>query len=231
MFGKLVRTTVAAAVVAGGLVAGVQVPAAQAKTVKVCVKKKSGEMRLLTKKKCKKGWKKVTWNQKGDTGPQGNQGADGPNLKVKDGNGATLGTFLGVFPQGFPLVFVQIDGGAYTYTPNGLLYPAGSGSPDFKNNTCSGTAYLTASSPLSAQLLTGSAGGPGRLVYRQTTPNLGAALAWQFTTTTENAVAVQLYELNSAGACVADGGPFNGILVALSPVTAPQDVPGPLTIG
>ncbi|MBK6764125.1 MAG: hypothetical protein IPG68_13000 [Micrococcales bacterium] len=49
MFGRLVRITVATAIVAGGMVAGVQVPAAQAKTVKVGVKKKSGEMRLLTK--------------------------------------------------------------------------------------------------------------------------------------------------------------------------------------
>ncbi|MBK6764126.1 MAG: hypothetical protein IPG68_13005 [Micrococcales bacterium] len=173
----------------------------------------------------------MSWNEQGATGPQGNQGAQGPNLKVKDGTGATLGTFLGILPQGYPLLFVQIDGGAYTYTPSGLLYPLGIGSPKFKDNACTGAAYMDANSPLTAQLLTGSAGGPTRMVYRRTSPTLGPALAWQFTTTTENAVAVQLYELNSAGACVADGGPYNGTLVALSPVAAPPDVPGPLTIG
>ena len=50
----------AIAIGTGALLGGAAVPA-QAKTVKACVKKKSGEVRILTgKKTCKKGWKKVS---------------------------------------------------------------------------------------------------------------------------------------------------------------------------
>jgi len=232
MVGRFTRVTLATAVAVGGLVAGVEAPAAQAKTVKACVKKKTGEMRILTKKKCKKGWKKVSWNQKGKTGPQGNQGAQGPNLMVKDGAGNTMGRFLGVFPMGLPLIFVEIDGGGYTFMPNGLLYPLGSGSPQFKTNACTGTGYVPADSELSKQLYVGSAGGPTRLVWRRTDPSLGAALAWKFTTATENVVATQMYELDNDGTCdPVSGGAYSGTLVAMESVPAPADVPGPLTIG
>ena len=89
MFKKSSRIALATALGASVLVAGSAAVPAQAKTVKACVKKSTGELRILTgsKTKCKKGWKKISWNQKGDTGPQGNQGAQGPNLVVKDGTG------------------------------------------------------------------------------------------------------------------------------------------------
>lgn len=230
---KLSSTGLAAALGVSLMMAGSVAVPAQAKTVNACVKKSTGELRMLTgkKKKCKKGWKKVSWNQKGDTGPQGNPGAQGPNLMVKDGNGQVLGRFLGTFPMGPLLVFVEINGGSYTYMPNGLLYPLGIQSPNFKDNACAGPAYVTSSSPTSTSLITGSAGGPSRIVYRRTNPTFGAPLAWQFSTTTENAVAVQLYERDSSGACTPDGAPYNGQLVKLESVPAPQDVPGPLTIG
>lgn len=233
MIKKLSRSGLAAALGVSLLVAGGAAMPAQAKTVKACVKKSTGELRMLTgkKKKCKKGWKKVSWNQKGDTGPQGNQGAQGPNLMVKDGNGQVLGRFLGTFPSGLMIIFVEVGGGSYTYTPNGLLYPLGGPSPNFKDAACAGTAYMTADSPLTAQLIAGSVGGPSRIVYRKTTPVLGAPRAWEFTATTENAVAVQLYDLDPSGACTPDGPPYNGTLAKLNPVTAPPDVPGPLTIG
>ncbi len=129
-----------------------------------------------------------------------------------------------------------MDGGSYAFTPSGVLYPLGSSSPTFKNNTCTGTAYADSDSALSTQLLTGSAGGPSRLVYRPTSPSLGAAFAWQLTTTTENVVNLPLWELDDTGTCVADTtypGPayYTGTLVALQSVAAPPDVPGPLTIG
>jgi hypothetical protein len=211
----------------GLLLAGGAVPA-QAKTVKVCVKKSSGEMRLLTKKKCKKGWKKVTWNQKGDTGPQGNQGAQGPNLTVKDGTGKVLGRYVGLYPAGFALMFVEINSGIYLYAPNGQLFPGFSSSPSFKTNTCNGTAYIRSSSPQTTQLYTQSAGGPTRIVYRVTNPVPGAISAWALTATTES-VNQTMYVLNSSGVCTADGN-YNGTLVALQSVAAPADVPGPLTI-
>lgn len=181
------------------------------------------------KKKCKKGWKKVSWNQKGDTGPQGNpHGAQGPNLVVKDGTGKVMGRFLGTFPSGPLMIFVEINGGTFSYLPNGFLYPVGSGSPKFKDNACAGSAYLTASDPLTTQLLTGSAGGPSRIVYRRTSPTLGAALAWEFTTTTtENVVAQQMYDLDSAGLCAADGGPFQRIPRETEPGRDPGGRPRP----
>lgn len=211
------------------LVAGGTAIPAQAKTVKACVKKSTGEVRILTgRKKCKKGWKKVSWNHKGETGPQGNQGAQGPNLTVKDGTGKVLGKFLGLYPAGFAVMFVEIDGGSYAYAPSGVAYPFGSGSPAFKTNTCNGTAYARSSSPQTTLLITGAAGGPTRLVYRKTNPSLGPAFAWAFTTTTESVNQI-MYVLDDTGACVADGN-HNGTIVAVQSVTAPPDVPGPLTI-
>ncbi len=168
MLKQILGAGTAVAVGAGALLGGVASPV-QAKTVKACVKKKTGEVRILTgKKKCKKGWKKTSWNQKGKTGPQGNQGPQGPNLVVKDGTGKVLGKFLGVLPEGLTLFSVEIDGGSYLYLPNGLIYPGfSSTSPSFKTNACSGTGYVESSSPLSTQFLTGSAGAhQARLPHR-----------------------------------------------------------------
>jgi hypothetical protein len=231
VFKKSSRIALATALGASVLVAGGAAVPAQAKTVKACVNKSTGELRILTgsKNKCKKGWKKISWNKKGATGPQGNQGAQGPNLVVKDGTGKVLGKFLGLFPAGFALMFVEIDGGSYLYAPNGTVYPFGGGSPAFKTNTCTGTGYVRSSSPQSTQLITGSAGGPTRLVYRKSDPPLGPTFAWAFTATTETVNQV-MYTLDSAGNCVADGN-HNGTIVALQSVAAPPDVPGPLTIG
>ncbi len=216
----------ASALGAGLLVAGGVAPS-QAKTVKVCVKKSTGEMRLLSKKKCKKGWKKVTWNQKGDTGPQGNQGAQGPNLVVKDGGGNVLGDLVGTLPMSLEVVMVRVNGGIYMYRFDGVVYPMGS--PAYKNNTCSGTAFIPSTSATTTAFLTGSAGGPSRLVYRPTSPGMGPVAAYQFTTTTEN-VNQNMWELDDTGTCVA-GTPHNGTLVALQQVASPPDVTGPLTIG
>ncbi len=159
----------------------------QSKT-KVCVKKSSGEMRLLTKKKCKKGWKKITWNQKGSTGPQGDQGAQGPNLTVK----------RAASPAGIPLMFVEINGGIFLYGPNGQIFPA---SRRRQTSTCDG--HLESSSPQTTQLITQSAGGPGRIMHRVTNPAPGAIKAWSLTATTET-VNQMMYKLNDTGACVVD---------------------------
>jgi hypothetical protein len=233
VFKKSSRIALATALGASVLVAGSAAVPAQAKTVKACVNKSTGELRILTgKKKCKKGWKKISWNKKGATGPQGNPGAQGPNLSVKDSTGKVLGKFLGVFPQGLTLLSVEIDGGAYTYLPNGLLFTSFmSDSPRYKTNDCTGTAYLTSSSAITTQFLTGSAGGPSRVAYRKTDPTYGPPQAWEFTSTSENAVALQLYRRDKTFTCLPEAAVYNGTLVVLSPVPAPPDVPGPLTIG
>ncbi len=232
MLKKFTRIGLATMLGASLLVGAGAVIPAQAKTVNACVKKSTGEVRILSgKKKCKKGWKKISWNQKGKAGPQGNQGAQGPNLSVIDGNGKTVGRFLGLFPEGPTLIFVEIDGGSYMFLPNGTLFSIGGGSPSFKTSTCDGTAYLQSSSAQTTQFITGSAGGPSRLVYRPIQPTFGPASAWKFSTTTEAVNALPMWELNDTGACVPDPPNFTGTLVTLERVTAPLDVPGPLKIG
>jgi hypothetical protein len=224
-----------------GLVAGVGIGTAvpaQAKTVVACVKKSNGKVKVLTTKKkqmkkCKKGWKKVSWNQTGATGPTGPvgpTGAQGPSQLVKDGTGKPLGKFLGIYPAGLPIISVLIDGGAYLYYPDGKVLPLGGASPSFKTNTCNGTPYVESTSAQTTAFLVGSVGGPTRVVYRPSSPTLGPTSAWAFTATTENAVNVQTYALNNAGVCTAEVGLFTGTLITLQQVTAPPDVPGPLTI-
>lgn len=228
------RAALAGLLAAGLLVGGAAAAPAKAKPVKACVKKSTGEVRILSgsKKKCSKGWKKVSWNKKGKTGEQGKTGATGSNLVVRDGNGNVLGRSLGVMSEGIAIFFVQIDGGAYTYLPSGTLYPLGNSSPDFLNNTCTGAAFERVdTSLLNQQLFTQSANGPSRVVYRRTKPSLGASFAWKFSTTLQDVNAQQLYQLDETGTCVLDGPAYTGKLGLLVQVSAPGDVPGPLTIG
>ena len=238
MFPRLSRFALTGALSAGLLAAATAAPPAQAATgvVTACVKKKTGEVRVLSakkaSKKCKKGWKKVSWNQQG---AQGDKGAAGPNLLVKDATGKTLGKLLGVLPVELTLFQVEIDGGAYSYLPNGSVFPgsplSGPSPMVFTDNTCSGTAFLTLSAAL-ADLFTQSANGPSRIVYRASSPSLGPVRAWKFSTTVMDVAAQPLYELDSSGVCgPSDPATFTGKLGALVPTTAPPDVPGPLTVG
>ena len=58
------------------------ISATSAQTMKTCVDKKSGVMRLVTKGACKSSEKKVTWSIKGDAGlpgPKGDAGLPGPS--------------------------------------------------------------------------------------------------------------------------------------------------------
>ncbi len=58
------------------------ISATSAQTMKTCVDKKSGVMRLVTKGACKSSEKKVTWSIKGDAGlpgPKGDAGVAGPS--------------------------------------------------------------------------------------------------------------------------------------------------------
>lgn len=236
---RTVATVMTASLAASGLavVAGPASPAEAAK-IRVCVKKKTGTMRFLfkKKKKCKKGWKRYVWNQKGVPGPAGTDGKDGtpaPALSVKDKNGDVVGGFLGLYPAApvLSLLMVLWEGGAWTYLPGGQLYPLGGGSPKYTDNTCAGPGYIDVSSPEALQLVLTSAGGPGRFVYRPTNPSLGPAEGFALTTT-NSPYTGNLWERDDTGTCVLDGGsPFTTTLVQLEKVPAPPDVPGPLTIG
>ncbi|MCB0828874.1 MAG: hypothetical protein KDB62_08720 [Solirubrobacterales bacterium] len=155
-------------------------------------------------------------------------------LKVLNGDGSVLGTLAGVLPSGIPIFQVIIDGGIYTYLPSGQVYPFTGPSPAYKNNACSGTAYVEADDQAEADLLFANlAGGPSRITYRTTAGgNLGPVSAWQFTKTTENVVGQNLWERDDTGACVpTSSSPFTGVLIALDPVTAPPEGIAPLTIG
>jgi hypothetical protein len=47
------------------------------KTITVCANKKTGDLFLHQRGRCKRGQTRVTWNQKGPRGPQGRPGASG----------------------------------------------------------------------------------------------------------------------------------------------------------
>jgi hypothetical protein len=202
------------------------VPNAGAATLTACVKKGSGAMRLVTgkkaKRKCPRGWRKVTWNVRGPAGPQ---------LRVRASNGALVGKFRGVFPSGGAIYVVERAGGLYIYFGSGSLYPTGS--PSFINPDCSGSAYLTSSSGLASTLmLLKMVGGTFRYVFRTSSGGtLGPSKAWKSAGTFQSVVAVPTYRLNgTTGLCELDSPGFNGDLIAMQPVAAPPDFIGPLAI-
>jgi hypothetical protein len=208
---------------------------ASARTIKVCVKKKTGEMRLLTATKCKRGWKKYSWNKAGVPGRDGVPGKDGAPaspLEVTDKTGATVGDFVGMFPYGAVMgaFMVLRDAAVWTYMSSGLLTPTG-GSPIYTTNTCAGNPYITASSPELLQILVTSAGGPSRMVYRVSKPTIGPAEGYRLTVTTTTHAGT-IYERDATGTCVLDtNSPYTGSLVQLEKVPAPPDHQGPLMIG
>jgi len=80
--------------------------AANDATIKTCANKKTGVMRYITKGKCKKTERTISWNQmgpqglagapgaKGDTGAKGDSGATGQNLFAIDADGKSFGPLL-----------------------------------------------------------------------------------------------------------------------------------------
>ncbi len=48
------------------------------KTITACANKRTGALFLHTRGRCKRGFKKITWNQQGRQGAQGRPGAQGP---------------------------------------------------------------------------------------------------------------------------------------------------------
>ncbi len=156
-------------------------------------------------------------------------------LKVLNADGSVLGDFVGTFPAApFVIMQVQIDGGIYTYYGSGQLLPLGSGSPSFKNDTCTGTAFEETDQETYDFLLSKLAGGPSRIVYRISTDpvNLGPISAWQYTEASEDVVGQNLWELDSDGNCNPTvSSPYTGLLAELDSVPAPPDGIGPLTIG
>jgi hypothetical protein len=48
------------------------------KTITACANKRTGELFLHSRGRCKRGFRKVSWNEQGRQGAQGGQGAQGP---------------------------------------------------------------------------------------------------------------------------------------------------------
>ena len=155
--------------------------------------------------------------------------------KVLNADGSVLGEYAGSVPLGGPLaVFeVLVDGGLYTYYGSGQLIPISGGSPSFKNNTCTGTAYVETDQAIFDIIYSKLAGGPSRVVYRESSgpATLGPISAWQYTTASEDVVGQNLWELDGSGGCTPTGSsPYTGLLAELDSVPAPPDGIGPLNI-
>ena len=149
MFGVIVGAVVAASVTAWATI-----PDSNTGAVTAC-SNKYGYIRLIdgqAGKKCKRTEKKLTLGARGltgplgYTGPMGPEGATGPaggpagatgatgpaggapQVLVKDANGVTVGTFIGVTEERYSLIVLGADGhfrqydissGAYAYRPFG----------------------------------------------------------------------------------------------------------------
>lgn len=226
------RAFARAAVSAGLVLAGLTAlpTAADAATVKVCVNKRSGKATALTGRKCPKGWKKVSWRTAGGkAGKPGPAGSSGPIGAVQlYANGVYVGPVLGQLAE-IIAPSVLIDGGIYTYLPNGKLY--GTFSPKYRDAACQGTPFATTSSLTELETFGLLQNSTYRLVNRPDTPASAPVRGvWRLTGTTSPLApgGENLYSLDDAGVCV---GPnlTDGIQVDLTAVPPPPDLTPPLT--
>lgn len=225
-----VKKAASAAIMAACLSAGlttVAAPAAQAAPVKACVKKKTGELRVLlkSKKKCKKGWKKVSWNEAGDPGAAGPQG---PVVvrNVKDATGAVIGyTLLSAYSGLSGGVLVYSEGGAYWYSASDGKVED-SGSVYYTDAACSAAVtpvyhtphYLAALNSFGRVVDRPNSAAPTR-AYKGTSTVLAAGEDQQFW---------YLEEHNAT--CKSTGMGWLSTYAVLEAVPAPADRPGPLSI-
>lgn len=210
--------------------AGPVSPASAAKTYTVCVKKSTGEMRMLLgkkKTKCKKGWKKQTWTK---AGPKGSAGGTGPANSLGnlvDATGAAVGQVLQVIPsREFPVFVVRIDGAVYAYASGGQLMETFA-EVRYDNSACSGTLFYVAGSELVKDALLADAS--SRIVIRAMSPDWGPASAYRFSGTATDIVNLPTWEKAPDGSCVATGN-ATGARLDLTQVPAPPDRPGPLRV-
>lgn len=214
--------------VAGGL--AVTEPAAAAKNYTACVKKSTGEVRLMLgkPKKCKKGWKKTTWSKRGPKGAKGPDGSPGPANSfgnVVDADGTLIGRSMGSPAYPLPMFVVEIDGGRFIYYPNGWLLPFGP--TYFDNASCTGSRFtLVGDNEVRDTIL----GDPNlRLVDRSSEPTLGPAKAFKADGTATSVANLQNWRLNSSGVCTAEPN-YTGYRIPLTEVPAPPDYKGPLRL-
>lgn len=98
-YANVVATLCLVALVGAGAVAAIA--QSGGKTMAACYKTKGGTMRYLAKSsgKCKKGEKKITWNQQGVQGPAGARGATGADAIAP--SGAVMFFDLAACPAGW----------------------------------------------------------------------------------------------------------------------------------
>jgi len=228
---RTIATGATAALVAVGGLAIAQ-PATAAKPYTACVKKSTGEMRLLLgkSKKCKKGWKKRTWTKAAPTGAKGPDGIPGHANSfgyVVDASGTVVGRSMGTAIYPIPVLSVLIDGGLYSYYSNGWLIPGGA-QAYFDNASCTGTPFAIADDTLERDLITQDS--TFRAVNRGSGPtSLLPARAYKVNGAAASVLNQTRYYFNDSDVCTADSA-FTGYLIPLVAITAPPDYPGPLKV-
>lgn len=228
---RLIASGAVALLVAGGL--AVSEPAAAAKKYTACVKKSTGEVRLLLgkskkSKKCKKGWKKTSWSKRG---PAGTKGPDGPPGAansfgyVVDANGTVIGQSLSSPAYPVPMFPVLINSGRFIYYPNGWLIPFGT--TYYGNASCTGASYTLVSDVEARDSIVAD---PSlRIVARNSEPTLGPAKAFKVDGAPTSVVNLPNWSFNSSGVCTA-GLNYTGYRFPLAEVPAPPDYQGPLRL-
>jgi hypothetical protein len=228
---RLTATLSAVAMVATlGVVAAE--PASAAKKYTACVKKSSGEVRILLgkSKKCKKGWKKTSWTKsapKGAKGSVGPAGAANTFGVVVDGDGALVGQSVGSFPAPITIFPVLRDGGLFIYYPNGLLVPL-SATPYFDNPSCTGVPFLAIDNSFERDAIIQDS--TARVVYRAINGgSIGPASAYKPDGTSISVVNQARWVLDDSAVCQAQSD-FAGYRLPLASVPAPPDFKGPLRL-
>lgn len=215
----------------------VPVEKAGAATLTACVNKKTGEMKMRfgkkAKKKCPKGYRKVTWNDS----------ATSKLASVYAADGTRIGTFLGAGSIFAPWPLYQVkrtDGGQYLYSAgDGTMQSLGS--PQFTDISCTGTGYLglDSATPIPAAVVARyvkNLQGSTRIVFRTENAlgDLGVPRVWTGSGQSQAVGApIPTYDLNfQTGACEVDDPTFTGSLLGLAAVTTPTpyDFVGPLEV-
>ncbi len=229
-----IATLTATAVAAIGLV-GTTAGAAPTRQVKVCVNKKTGEAMQLRKGKCRKGWKRISWSSEGPTGAPGVPGAGGERGSAGGlslyANGQRVGRLIGGVSAEIFAPTVVVDGGMYTYFPDGSLAST-TESPSFLAADCSGTAYFVSPDEEDARIIASWAGTSVRLVARTLSPSLGAIQGVWVPSGEVTALpggGTNMWRRTDDGTCV---GPSlqTGWSSTLTSVTPPANLTPPLTV-
>lgn len=210
-----------------------------ARTITVCVDKRTREARVPLRGRCRAGEKRLTWPRRppgGAPGPTGAAGAGGPAAVryARAADGTVLGQFLSTAVPGVPVYAVLVGGGVYTYWGSGQLLAGSNTTAQFTDPACTSApvrrtapdAFSSTVNPAVAvgglmRYLRGGSAGPVTAAYRAT----GAS-------TPVNPGGQNLYRDDGSGCAPEGGNPYTtGTLWALEQVPTPPQGPGPVTIG